>query len=151
MNYGTFSKCTVSYLPIRPGGRRFFLPCRTFLTRKVILESPLTFTRPDGSHHTVPAGFVSDGPSVPLLLAPLLPSRQRIMESGIYHDDLCRKKHDLAWADGEFRLALKAQSIHPCYALVMYLALRVVSPKRSCKSDRRSSWGWLYWLGGWKP
>ena len=150
MNYGTFSKCTVSYLPIRPDGRWFFLPFRTFLSRKVILESPLTFTRPDGSSHTVPAGTVSDGPSVPLVLAPLLPSRQRIMESGIYHDDLSRK-YDLAWADAEFRLALKAQAIPPFYALLMYLGLRVVSPKRSCKSGRRSSWGWLYWLGGWKP
>ena len=118
-----FSPLIVRFYP--SPAPRWFSPWRTFLTRTVLLEVPLTYTRPDGTICTIPAGFASDGPSFPVFLDWLLPSRFDAMESGIYHDYLCRvRNYALSWVDGEFREALHSQGISPTMASLCYLGLR---------------------------
>ena len=107
---------------------RWFSPWRTFLKRRVELTEALHYTRPDSSVVTIPKGVQSDGPSFPVILAWLLPSRLQVMESGIYHDYLGRILNEpMAWADGEFRQALRSQGISYKMALICYLGLRVAA------------------------
>jgi len=121
-----FSECRVRFLPTRQ--TKWFSPFRTFLERQVELLDNLVYTRPDGSLCVIPKGTVSDGPSFPVFLAWLCPSRLRVMEAGIYHDHLCRiLKKDIAWADGEFRQALVSQGVPRHVAYRCYLGLRLAA------------------------
>lgn len=152
--HGHFGVLRTEYLPIpEQSWWEWFHPLRTFLSRRQRLLEDLVFYRPDGSEYRVEAGMDSDGPSFPLVFSPFLPSRQRVMESGFYHDDLCRKGFDLAWCDGEFRLALKAQGLSPFYAYVCYLALRVAAPWRE-QGTTTYSWTnvakWVARYLGWR-
>ncbi len=126
-----FSKLVVEYLP-EPKAPCCFSPFRIFSRRKQRLLEPLIYTRPDGSSYIVEVGFESDGPSFPLITQPFLPERSRVFESGVYHDALIRGGEARAWADAEFRQALRSQKIGPKYAYVCYLALRL-----------RAAWVWL--------
>ncbi len=118
-----FSTLKVEFLPVEPV--KWFSPFRAFLKRKVRLMEDLAYVRPDGTEFVVPAGTESDGPSFPVILAWMLPSRLDAMESGIYHDYLCRVcKKDKAWADSEFRQALVSQGIRRELAYRCYLGLR---------------------------
>lgn len=122
----SFSACCVQFLDAPPV--RWFSPWRTFLTRRVELLEALHYTRPDDSVCTIPKGTTSDGPSFPVILAWFLPSRLQVMESGIYHDYLGRVLGEpMAWADGEFRQALRSQGISYKMALLCYLGLRVAA------------------------
>ena len=131
----SFSACCVRFLdvdenPPRNSWGKWWLGwiLRTFLERKVELTESLHYTRPDNSVTTIPKGTQSDGPSFPVLLAWLLPSRLRVMESGIYHDYLGRILNEpMAWADGEFRQALRSQGMGYSMALICYLGLRVAA------------------------
>lgn len=104
-----------------------------------MLQDPLVWERPDGSTYVIPQGTISDGPSFPLFIQPLLPSRLENMEAGILHDHLCRNKDiPLQWADAEFRQALQALGVSPLTAWLCYLGLRLAAPFR-----RGEEWSWL--------
>ena len=138
---GHFSGCELRLLDPRLSTACWYAPWRTFLQRRVILTSDLTWHRPDGSTHRIPAGESSDGASVPVWAMPFLPSRFDTLEAGIYHDHLCRAGHDLQWCDAEFRQALKALGVSATYSWLMYMGLRLASPWRN-----RSRYSWLaFW------
>jgi len=122
-----FGTCEFKLLDM-PSPRSWFSPWRAYLDRRVELIKELVYTRPDGTQCVIPAGFTSDGPSFPVLCAWFLPSRLRVLESGIYHDYLCRVlKHKVSWCDAEFREALHSQGIGYRVALECYLGLRAAS------------------------
>lgn len=135
-NPGRFTEARLTLLPTVKAG--WFVPWRVFLPRRFKLLTELAWIRPDGTWVTIPRGTESDGASVPLIFAAFMPSHLDTLEAGILHDYLCSQCYDLAWADGEFRQALKALGIHPLYAYAMYLALRLASPWRD-----NNSYSWL--------
>ena len=147
-----FSPLKVEFAPTEKS-QAWFSPLRVFLPRRARLLEDLVWTRPDGSTYVVLKGTLSDGPSIPVVFQPLLPSRLLTMESGFLHDDYCVKGLDLAWADSEFRVALKSQGVPAFYAYVMYLALRFAMPWRSkdqwswCNFGRYVSKAWSLWRG----
>ncbi len=120
-----FSALRVEFLPVRR--QAWYSPTRTFLDRRVMLIEPLTWISPVGQVYEIEAGFESDGPSYPMLVAPMMPSRIRTMESGIFHDWVCRRTGDLPLADSLFRSALKTQLIQEPYAYMGYAGLRLAS------------------------
>jgi hypothetical protein len=92
----------------------------------------LVWTRPDGTEYVIPAGSITDGPSIPLWLQPFLPDRGETFEAGALHDYLCSDPEiPLSWADAEFRQALRACGVSAIYAYVCYVGLRLAAPWRS--------------------
>ena len=84
---GSFSPCRVEFLPpLRKRKRSLYSPCRTFLPRRMRLLVDLVWTRPDGTEYVIPAGSITDGPSIPLWLQPFLPDRGETFEAGALHD-----------------------------------------------------------------
>lgn len=120
--------------PVKAG---WYLPFRSFLPRKILLLEELEWEDPNGVKTIIPKGVTSDGASVPLIFQALLPSRLETMEAGILHDWLCRRGVDLAWADAQFRVALRSLGVNGFYAYVMYAALRIASPWRN-----RDNYAW---------
>lgn len=145
MNFGRFSPCNVMLTPPTPVA--WYSPWRVFRRRRVILCNPLVYSDPRGKLEKVPAGFKSDGASVPAILSPFLPSQIDTMEAAILHDWLCGLESvPNSYADAVFRTALRANDISGFYAWIMYAGLRIASPFRN-----NSDWNWLNaakWIGG---
>ncbi len=143
MNDGSWSHCRFELPPLTAHRRTGFLsPFRTFKTAKVKLADELVWTDPEGHRHTVPAGFESDGASVPAAFQPFAPDFLDILRSGILHDRLCSCPDvPLRYADAIFRQAMVSEGVMPIYALLLYLALRIASPWR-----KHNQFFWLPFL-----
>jgi len=78
--------------------------------------------------HTVPAGFVTDGVSTPMLLIWLVSPTGKAMRAAVLHDYKLSQLHPCesrAEADKSFYWAMKHCGIHPVRAFLMFLAVRV--------------------------
>ena len=73
----------------------------------------------------VPAGFISDGATVPRLLWPLFPPVGKYLKATLVHDFLLTKNpRDRRTADMAFRQCLHSLGITPWRANVMFWAVR---------------------------
>jgi hypothetical protein len=117
--------------PATDGSPWWRRPMRVFLRRRVRLTRPLQWRDPWGASYEVPAGFETDGASVPMLLAPAFPSRFDTLEAGVLHDWLCSAcGEEMGLADMIFRRALLDLGVRPMTAWLMWAGLRVASPFR---------------------
>lgn len=96
------------------------------------LENPLVYK--NGCAITVPAGFITDGPSIPRCLWALLPVWGRWSRAGVLHDYLCcliaaGRPHAAAQtrdqADGIFRDAMTALGVSWPQLLALYVGVRM--------------------------
>ncbi len=79
----------------------------------------------------VPAGFVSDGASVPRLFWPLFPPMGRYFKAALVHDYLLEQQIPRKTADQVFKVALYELQIKPWRVSVMYYAVRFWSILKS--------------------
>ncbi len=100
-------------------------------TRWELLLEPLDYDYGSSVPHTVPAGKLTDGPSVPGCLNWLFP-RRKFMLSGYLHDDLRNKwTTGNAATDGMLRDAVMAESkqviggLNGLQAYFIYLGVRL--------------------------
>lgn len=98
-------------------------------TRWRLLLEPLEFHFGHPVPHVVPAGKLTDGPSVPPWLDWLTP-RRKFMLSGFLHDDLRNKwTTGNAATDGMLRDAASAEGkttgLRPWQAYLIYLGVRI--------------------------
>jgi len=96
------------------------LPQRLFERTRYRLQRPLTLCG-----ITVPAGFVSDGASVPRMFWWLFPPVGRYMAAAILHDWLLETGTPWPVANGYFLRALREQGVERWAAYVMYAAVSV--------------------------
>lgn len=90
--------------------------------------------RPYGMPWVIPAGFASDGMSVPRFLWRLLGAKigSRTLGPSVVHDWLyMRHAVDRAWCDAWYRRALVRNGYDPCLAWLVWLGLRL--------------FGWRHW------
>lgn len=90
--------------------------------------APMTFLSAEqGREYTVPAGFFTDGPSIPVLLAPLVGGTPGL-RAAVLHDYLLRDQYvSRETADKVFHEALIASGVDPAAAGTMYNAVRAYS------------------------
>jgi len=98
----------------------------------VVLLNDLRYVDRDGIMRGVPAGFRSDGASVPRLFRWAVPRWNRTLYAGLLHDYLirCRVVDDRR-ADREFYRALRVSGVGFVSAVRMYLAVRLGSCVRA--------------------
>lgn len=77
---------------------------------------------------TVPAGATTDGPSIPVMLAPLVGGGMLGLRAAVIHDWLCRSNQVLRTeADRVFLEALRVCGVNENAAQTMYYAVRAYS------------------------
>ena len=77
---------------------------------------------------TVPAGATTDGPSIPVLLAPLVGGGMRGLRAAVLHDWLCRSGAvEREMADRVFLEALRVCGVDDNAAQTMYAGVRLYS------------------------
>lgn len=98
------------------------------------LAEPLTYIIDPERSITVPAGFVTDGASVPRALWAVYPAWGRYSRAAVMHDHLCALVHDgrphpyaptRADADAMFRKAMGDDGVSSLTRTVLYAAVRV--------------------------
>jgi len=75
--------------------------------------------------HTVPAGFVSDGATVPRVFWSLLPPVHEYFPSAVLHDWLLYTGYPRKEADQIFRNTMIWIGVNPWRARIMYAAVRL--------------------------
>ncbi|WP_178860857.1 DUF1353 domain-containing protein [Thiomicrorhabdus cannonii] len=75
--------------------------------------------------HTVPAGFISDGATVPRILWPIFPPIGRYLKATLVHDYYLQQGIDRKTADHHFKHCLIALDVEPWRVHAMYYAVRV--------------------------
>lgn len=87
----------------------------------------------------IPAGFVSDGASVPRLLWRVFPPFGKYLEAAVVHDWFCvlgkrgESPIDSVAAAKVFREAMEVCGVAKWRRLAMYWAVRIGGPKFKCK------------------
>ena len=111
--------------------QKWYQPVRWRVVENVCFAKPWSavFTTAKGSFQlTIPAGFITDGASIPRLLWPLFSPTGKHMRAAVLHDylyaqgasKLTRKAADQAFYD-----AMRASGVTPIRAKLMYWAVRV--------------------------
>jgi len=75
--------------------------------------------------HVVPAGFVSDGATVPRIFWPIFPPIGRYLKATLVHDYYLRQGVARKVCDHRFRDCLLELGITPWRAAIMYGAVRI--------------------------
>lgn len=75
--------------------------------------------------HIVPAGFISDGATVPRILWPVFPPIGRYLKATLVHDYYLQLGHQRKTCDQHFKQCLIHLGIKPWRAKAMYYGLRV--------------------------
>lgn len=95
------------------------------------LVTPLVATR-HGVTWTVPAGFVTDGASVPAIFWPVVsnPYAPSSLRPAILHDWMCRTRtFSSTFAVDVFHEGLRAEGCAPLRSRAMWLAVRWFGPR----------------------
>lgn len=74
--------------------------------------------------HHVPAGFVSDGATVPRIFWPIFPPIGRYLKATLVHDYYLQKGIDRKTCDQHFKQCLIALNVEPWRVNAMYYAVR---------------------------
>lgn len=116
-----------------------FCQIKTRLKFEIVTESKYKlledFTFDNGERvFLIPAGFITDGFSIPLLFKPLQYSTGKGVEIAVVHD-YCysiQRPHDITRknADTIFYKGLICLGMHPLKAKFMYLAVRLFGKKK---------------------
>jgi len=127
---------TLPELSFGNGLRKSLILRRPKWIRTAIVTTELRFWSVElGQEIVVPAGFVSDGASVPQALWNLFPPFGRYLEAAIIHDYLCKiGKEGLPICNSReahkvFLEAMKAQNILPLKRRLMWAAVRLLGPR----------------------
>jgi hypothetical protein len=100
--------------------------------RSMTLLWSLTYIDRQGRRWMAPAGFKTDGPSVPRFLRWAVPARERTIWAGIIHDYLIRySKVSDREADRIFYEALRDSGVNVVEACYMWAGVRVASGVRA--------------------
>ena len=121
--------------------QKWYQPVRWRVVENVCFAKPWSavFTTAKGSFQlTIPAGFITDGASIPRLLWPLFSPTGKHMRAAVLHDylyQLCKSKGmtdatSRESADDLFLLAMLDSGVSPIRAKVMYWAVRVFGGSR---------------------
>lgn len=74
--------------------------------------------------HVVPAGFVSDGATVPRILWPIFPPIGRYLKATLVHDYYLQQGIDRKTCDQHFKQCLIALNVAPWRVNAMFYAVR---------------------------
>ncbi|MBD3611114.1 MAG: DUF1353 domain-containing protein [Hydrogenovibrio crunogenus] len=74
--------------------------------------------------HTVPAGFISDGATVPRIFWPIFPPIGRYLKATLVHDYYLQQGIDRKTCDQHFKTCLVALNISPWRVNALYVAVR---------------------------
>lgn len=110
-------------------------------TKRVMLREPLAWTDPDGTTVTIPAGFLSDGASLPPATWWLLGGKLALdwISAALVHDYAC--VHRPAWAatsaraHARFYDGLRADGMPAWRARAAYTAVSLFGPRWSAPSS----------------
>jgi len=93
--------------------------------RRFILVEDLVYVRPCGIRYTVPAGFLTDGPS-------FIPMRQPWLRAAVLHDYLYTRRDlmDRKDADIIFKEAMKWSGTKAILYYIIYLGVRIGGHRR---------------------
>lgn len=75
--------------------------------------------------HSVPAGFISDGATVPRIFWPIFPPIGRYLKATLVHDYYLQQGYSRKQADHHFKACLIALNVEPWRVNVLFYAVRV--------------------------